>query len=665
MSLIRVFQWQLSCLKDLSRRFVSPDNVERDFWGTATMKILLVEDHAESRRSLQKLIERRGHEVVAVGSAEEAEVELSKQRFPFLILDWMLPGKSGIDLCRDLRAQEQGDEFFILLVTARDEPADLEQALEAGANDYLTKPLDPDRLNVRLSVAERRIRSLMERVQARTELQETVRKMTDILEKTSDGFFAVDRDWKFTFVNRQAERLLERHREDLIGKDVWMEFPQFKRDTFERNYRRAMSEQVAVEFEASDANGRVWFELLAYPSGGGVSVFLRDVTDRKRTEEETLTTSKLESLGTLAGGIAHDLNNILTVISGNIGLAQIEAPPNATSLLSSLSKAARAAQHAAQLSNQLLTFSKGGAPLKRVVSMRDLVERAAEFSLHGSNLWAELDVPLDLWKAAVDPGQIEQVVNALIINAREAMPNGGTVNISARNVDVVEESVVSLEAGRYIKVQVSDNGTGIDARSMARIFDPYFTTKPSASGLGLSIGYSVIKKHGGVLLLETTSSTGSTFAFYLPATDAELSVPEPTLANEVFNFNHQRILIMDDEEAIRDLTAELLSTLGYDVTAVPDGAEALRTYQQAMRRGENFHAVILDATIRGGMGGVATIERLRNLDPDVTAIICSGYSDEAALAEFLAYGFQAALPKPFTRHELANVMQRVIEMKET
>ncbi|HLW35126.1 MAG TPA: response regulator, partial [Chthoniobacterales bacterium] len=468
-----------------------------------------------------------------------------------------------------------------------------------------------------------------------------------------------------TFVNRQAERLLERHREDLIGKDVWMEFPQFKRDTFERNYRRAMSEQVAVEFEASDANGRVWFELLAYPSGGGVSVFLRDVTDRKRTEEETLTTSKLESLGTLAGGIAHDLNNILTVISGNIGLAQIEAPPNATSLLSSLSKAARAAQHAAQLSNQLLTFSKGGAPLKRVVSMRDLVERAAEFSLHGSNLWAELDVPLDLWKAAVDPGQIEQVVNALIINAREAMPNGGTVNISARNVDVVAESVVSLEAGRYIKVQVSDNGTGIDARSMARIFDPYFTTKPSASGLGLSIGYSVIKKHGGVLLLETTSSTGSTFAFYLPATDAELSVPEPTLANEVFNFNHQRILIMDDEEAIRDLTAELLSTLGYDVTAVPDGAEALRTYQQAMRRGENFHAVILDATIRGGMGGVATIERLRNLDPDVTAIICSGYSDEAALAEFLAYGFQAALPKPFTRHELANVMQRVIEMKET
>src|ERR1700719_237518 len=236
------------------------------------MKILLVEDHAESRRSLQKLIERRGHEVVAVGSAEEAEVELTRHQFPFLILDGMLPGKSGTELCQESRAQPNGDEFFILLVTARDDPADLEHALEAGANDYLTKPLDAERLNVRLSVAERRIRALRDRVQARTELQETVRKMTDILEKTSDGFFAVDRDWKFTFVNPQAERLLERRREDLIGKDVWMEFPQFKRDAFEKNYRRAMSEQVAVEFEASNATEKVWLEILAYPSGGGVSV---------------------------------------------------------------------------------------------------------------------------------------------------------------------------------------------------------------------------------------------------------------------------------------------------------------------------------------------------------------------------------------------------------
>ena len=625
------------------------------------MRILLVEDHPESRSALQRLIERRGYEVVPVASAEEAEVELRKQFFPFLILDWMLPGKSGVDLCRELRAAPNGDEFFILLVTARNDTEDLEQALEAGANDYLTKPLDPALLNVRLSVAERRIRALAERNQARAELQETVRKMTDILEKTSDGFFAVDRDWRFTFVNRQAEKLLERRREDLIGKDFWMEFPEFTRDAFEKNYRRAMSEQVAVEFEASDASGKVWFELLAYPSGGGVSVFLRDVTDRKRVEEERLTTGKLESLGTLAGGIAHDLNNILTVISGNIGLAQIEAPGSSANLHSFLTRAGGAAQHAAQLSNQLLTFSKGGTPLKRVASVSDLLMQAAEFSLHGSNLRLDLDIPPDLWRSAVDPPQIEQVVNALVINAREAMPGGGAVWVTASNVDISPDSGLPLQPGRYVKVQVADNGGGIDPDSVPKIFDPYFTTKPTATGLGLSISYSVVKKHGGLLQLESTSPDGSTFAFYLPATDAEPQLPEPTLANEIFSFNHQRVLVMDDEAAIRDLTSELLGTLGYEVTAVPDGTEALKRYEDAMRTGENFQAVILDATIRGGMGGVATIERLRDLDPNVTAIICSGYSDEAALAEFLTYGFRAALPKPFTRHELANVLQRAFE----
>ncbi|PYK88805.1 MAG: hypothetical protein DME35_10820 [Verrucomicrobia bacterium] len=625
------------------------------------MRILLVEDHPEGRRTLQRLIEGRGHEVVAVGSAEEAEVELKKQPFPFLILDWMLPGKSGVELCQELRAAPNGDEFFILLVTARNDTQDLEQALEAGANDYLIKPLDPARLNVRLSVAERRIRALIERNQARAELQETVRKMTDILENTSDGFFAVDQDWKFTLVNRQAEKLLDRRRQDLIGKDFWMEFPEFTRNAFEDNYRRAMSEQVAVEFEASHRSGQVWFELLAYPSGGGVSVFLRDVTDRKRVEQERLTTSKLDSLGTLAGGIAHDLNNILTVISGNIGLAQIEAPGDSANLLSFLCRAGEAAQHAAQLSNQLLTFSKGGAPLKRVASIFDLVIQATEFSLHGSNLRAELDVPPDLWRSAVDPGQIEQVINALIINAREAMPHGGTVRVSANNIEIDANSGLPIRGGCYVKVQVADAGGGIDARSVTKIFDPYFTTKPSASGLGLSISYSVVKKHGGFLQLENTSPDGSTFAFYLPATDAEPQMSQPALANEIFNFNHQRVLVMDDEAAIRELTSELLGTLGYQVTAVPDGEGALKTYEDAMRTGEQFQAVILDATIRGGMGGVATIERLRDLDPNVTAIICSGYSDEAALAEFLTYGFRAALPKPFTRHELAHVLERAFE----
>ena len=550
-----------------SGRFLDREKIPR-------MRILLVEDHQESRKDLQRFIERRGHEVVAVDSAEEAKQAIAAQAFPFLILDWMLPGKSGIELCRELRAKPRGDDMFILLVTARDDTEDLEQALAAGANDYLTKPLDLALLNVRLCVAERQIRELAERNQARVALQESARAMTEILEKTTDAFFAVDREWRFIYLNPEAETLLGRRRDEVIGKELWKEFPQLNGSPFEVNYRRVMTDQMPVEFEASDAAGKVWFEMRAYPSGGGVSVFFRDVTERKRAEEERLTTDKLESLGTLAGGIAHDLNNILTVISGNIGLAQIEAPDDASSLLSFLSKAGQAAQHAAHLSSQLLTFSKGGAPLKRIASVSDLLGQAAEFSLYGSSLRADLDIPVDLWKAEVDQGQIEQVINALMINAREAMPHGGAVRISARNVELEDKLGALLPAGRYIKITITDRGCGIEPELATKIFDPYFTTKPTGTGLGLAISYSIVKRHGGMLHLESSSTEGSTFAFYLPA-EHGLGAPGPRITKRPFRFSHQRILVMDDETAIRELTSQLLGTLGFEATAVPDGLEAV------------------------------------------------------------------------------------------
>jgi PAS domain S-box-containing protein len=625
------------------------------------MKILLVEDHPGSRRNLQRLIARRGHDVTAVGSAEEAEAALAADRFPFLILDWMLPGKSGVDLCRELRAQPDGDEMFILLVTAKADTEDLQQALEAGASDYLSKPLDVDLLNVRISVAERQIRDLTERNQARAALVESARTMTNILEKTTDGFFAVDSEWKITYINAEAEAMVGCKRDEALGRLLWERFPELVGSVFQTNYEKVMAERVAVEFEAVDATGKIWYEVHAYPSNGGVSVFFRDISERKKSETERLTTSKLESLGTLAGGIAHDLNNILTVISGNIGLAQIEAPADSGSLLGFLSKAGQAAQHAAHLSSQLLTFSKGGAPLKKVVSIGDLLERSAEFALYGSNLRADFDIAVDLWKAEVDAGQIEQVVNALMLNAREAMPQGGTVRVRARNIVFEENTNAPLPSGRYIKVAISDRGAGISDELRTKIFDPYFTTKPTGTGLGLAISYSVVKKHGGLLLLENSSGEGSTFAFYLRASENAAVSADNRVSGRPFHYNHQRILIMDDEEAIRELTSQLLGTLGYEVTAVPDGLEAVRLYERALRKGEHFQAVILDATVRGGMGGVATIERLRSMDPKVNAIICSGYSDEAALSEFLAYGFRGALPKPFTRSELADALQRAFE----
>ncbi len=375
---------------------------------------------------------------------------------------------------------------------------------------------------------------------------------------------------------------------------------------------------------------------------------------------ERLTTSKLESLGTLAGGIAHDLNNILTVISGNIGLAQLEAPNSNGNLLSFLARAGQASQHAARLSSQLLTFSKGGAPLKKVASVAGLIQHAAEFSLHGSNLRSTIEIEDHLGQAEVDAAQVEQVLNALIINAREAMPSGGSVHLCAENIQVGEKSGLPLENGRYIKIAVADHGPGVPPELAAKIFDPYFTTKETSSGLGLAIGYSIIRKHGGFLHLENTSPAGATFAFYLPAARGKV-VSDPLQPNDhSFQFSQQRVLVMDDESAIRELTSQLLATMGYEVTAVPDGSEAIRIYERVARKGERFRAVILDATVRGGLGGVETIARLRRIDPEVNAIICSGYADEAALSEFLSYGFRGALPKPFTRRELADALEKSI-----
>src|SRR3954469_18692690 len=627
------------------------------------MKILLVEDHPGSRRNLQRLIAKRGHDVTAVGSAEDAEAALAADSFPFLILDWMLPGKSGVELCRELRTRPNGDEMFILLVTAKADTEDLEQALEAGANDYLTKPLDLGLLNVRISVAERQIRELAERNQARAALVESARTMTNVLEKTTDGFFAVDSDWKLTYINAEAETMVHCKREDALGSVLWEQLPWLIGTVFQSNFERVMADRVAIEFEAVDPAGKIWYDVHAYRSNGGVSAFFRDISERKKSESERLTTSKLESLGTLAGGIAHDLNNILTVISGNIGLAQIEAPVDSGSLLGFLSKAGQAAQHAAHLSSQLLTFSKGGAPLKKTVSIGDLLEHAAEFALYGSNLRADFDIAVDLWKAEVDSGQIEQVINALMLNAREAMPQGGTVRVRARNIVFEENTNAPLSSGRYLKVTITDRGSGVPEELRTKIFDPYFTTKPSGTGLGLAISYSIVKKHGGLLQLEN-SAEGATFSFYLRASEGiPGSTPDPRISGGPFQYNHQRVLVMDDEAAIRELTSQLLGTLGYEVTAVPDGLAAVRLYERALRRGEHVQAVILDATVRGGMGGVATIERLRSMDPKVNAIICSGYSDEAALSEFLAYGFRGALPKPFTRSELADALQSSFEVK--
>ena len=364
----------------------------------------------------------------------------------------------------------------------------------------------------------------------------------------------------------------------------------------------------------------------------------QDVSEKARIEKELLKAQKLESLGTLAGGIAHDFNNLLTGILSGISVAQLYLDPD-NHAAKSIKCAASAAQRAKDLTRQLLTFSKGGAPITISAQISQLLKECASFVLRGSNVQCEFSIPKNLWPVRMDESQISQVVNNLILNAMQAMPGGGTVFIRANKVHISEESTVPLERGRYVKVSISDRGIGIPRSHIRKIFDPYFSTKEQCTGLGLATAYSIIKKHGGMITVQSRVGVGSTFHFFLPSARTR---PKPIFAQtgELVR-GEGKILVMDDEEIIRDLTQELLVNLGYEVVVAKDGGEAIQHYQDALAKGRPFDALIMDLTVPSGMGGIEAIKRLQELDPQVKAIVSSGYSNDPVMSDYKRYGFKA------------------------
>ena len=365
---------------------------------------------------------------------------------------------------------------------------------------------------------------------------------------------------------------------------------------------------------------------------------------RLRTELER--TARLESLGVLAGGIAHDFNNLLTVIIANIGLATLDERVREAAG-STLRDAELGAKRAAELTQQLLTFARGGDPVREAVLLPDIVREAADFACHGSKVRCEIDFAADLPPADADRGQISRVVHNLVLNAAQAMPEGGVIRIVVTKAEVAACEVPTLAAGSYVQLSIADSGPGIAPENLARIFDPYFSTKPRNSGLGLATVHSIVKKHQGHVTVESRLGTGTTFHVWLPAAK---ELPKPA-ASAVSRLEHTsrpaRVLFMDDEETIRRFAAELLKRLGHDATLVKDGAEAVREYQAASAVGRPYDVVILDLTVPGGMGGKEAMELLRRSDPGVRGIVSSGYSSDPVLANHRSYGFRAVVPKPY------------------
>ena len=394
--------------------------------------------------------------------------------------------------------------------------------------------------------------------------------------------------------------------------------------------------------------------------GVGVVLVLRDVTERSRLEAELQRASKLESVGILAGGIAHDFNNILAIVMGNLTLAQLDA---GTSVAAQrwLKEAERGAFRARDLTQQLLTFAKGGDPVRTAVVLPEIVREAAKFALHGSTVRGEFEIADDLWAADVDGGQIGQVVQNLVINAMQAMKGGGSIRIALHNEELAADSVTPLAAGRYLRLSIADTGTGIRPELLPRIFEPYFTTKEQGSGLGLATVYSIIRKHQGHVSVESELGKGTTFHMWLPAAKQAPAAMETS--RSPFTVMQGRILFMDDEEPIREMISVMLDRLGFTVKTVADGAELLREYAAARGGKEPYDLVMMDLTVPGAMGGREAMQELRKLDPGVKAIVSSGYSGDPVMANFREHGFCGIVPKPFRVNDLAKVLQAALAGK--
>jgi signal transduction histidine kinase/ActR/RegA family two-component response regulator len=389
----------------------------------------------------------------------------------------------------------------------------------------------------------------------------------------------------------------------------------------------------------------------------GMVMVFRDITDALRVQEERAKASKSASLGLLAGGIAHDFNNILMSIMGNLSLARMSKSRSGAAR--AFDEAQRACLKARQLTWQLLTFSRGGVPLKKVLSISNILKESAILALRGSNVSCVFDIAPDLWAVSADEEQLIQVINNLVVNAQQAMTHGGAIEIRAENI--IEpahrwEHALRVEPGRYLRVSFADRGIGIPEENLGRIFDPYFSTKQKGSGLGLATAYSIVKNHGGYVSVASTPGQGTTLTVNLPASTGEAAVdsiaPIPAGAS--------RILVMEDEASVRGLTVRMLQSLGYAVEVVDNGTAAVEQYTQALKTSRPFDAILLDLMVPCGLGGREALEMISEIDPEVKAIMVTGCAQTSETTEFLDYGFKAVIAKPFTFEELKTTLRTVM-----
>ncbi len=502
------------------------------------------------------------------------------------------------------------------------------------------------------------VRDITDRRSIDEALRRSEARLHAVIESLPFEFYALDRDGAYVMQNS-----ISRHvRGDVVGQRPEEVAPTEElRRVWASNHRRAFAGESVTSERVLPIDGerRHVLHVVAPIRRGrdidGLVGLTMDLTDQRTLTDQMHKTQKLESLGLLASGIAHDFNNLLMAVVGHISLARMQqkAGANTEPLLE---EAERACLRAQALTQQLMTFARGGEPVPEVVHLPELLRESARFATAGSRCRCELDVPSDLWPALVDLGQIHQVINNLILNSVQAMPQGGIIGVAAENVNAGPE--LGVEAGRYVRFLVADAGVGISADDLARVFDPYFTTSPENHGLGLAVAHSIVTRHGGTITIDSHEGEGSVAVVLLPA--AEPGAARVEVVAEPAARGSGRVLVMDDEAALRSVTTTMLESLGYSAEAAASCLEAVALFEKARAERRPFRAAVLDLTVPGGPGGLECMARLRAIDPGIRAVVSSGYSSDPVLANYDQHGFAGVLPKPFSREQLGAVLRDVL-----
>lgn len=504
---------------------------------------------------------------------------------------------------------------------------------------------------------------------AEEELSEEKERLSVTLRSIGEGVITTDNEGSVILINRVAEKLTGWSQEEAAGKPldiIYRIINERTRERYKNLVKRILGKEIPypannILLKARDGKEKEIAQC-AMPIFDknidtiGVVLVFRDISQIRKMELEALRSNKLESISILAGGIAHDFNNILTAITGNISLAKMYSS-SSQETIDVLDEIEKASIRARELTQQLLTFAKGGLPIKKTASVAELLREISSFVLRGTNVKCEFVIPESLWPAEIDRGQISQVINNLIINAQQAMPEGGTVIIECENVIISDKRHLPLTKGKYVKMTIKDTGIGISRQYLQKIFDPYFTTKQKGSGLGLAVSHSIIKKHGGYITVESVIGSGSAFSIILPASKGRVKSERE---KQQMCAGSGKILIIDDEEMVRKVAGRMLKHLGYRVEYAVDGAEGIKKYMEAMTSEKSFDAVIMDLTIPGGMGGKEAVKNLLEIDSGVKAIVSSGYSNDPVMANFSDYGFKGVVVKPFRLDELSKTIHEVL-----